>query len=256
MMIHLIMDNSTAIAYINHLGGTRSSTLCSIATDLRSWCQDRKLFLLASHVPGVQSTLADHLSRSLVDRHDWMLNKSVFKKQYTLWGPLVVDLFATRVTTQLPRFFSWKLDPQAEAIDAFVQTWTGFRGYANPPWSLIGRCIQHIKGNGSASNPSLAITTMVCSTSSSVAGPAEDTPGIEDLIVTFQETELPFPDGLPQLVAWLVSGDTTARRACRPELSHYCSPLGETQPIRTTFLPGTFGRGSAQTITETLFLLL
>ena len=101
MMIHLRLDNSTAIAYINHLGGTRSSTLCSIATDLWSWCLDRKLFLLASHVPGVQNTLADHLSRSVVDRHDWILNRSVFKKLDTRWCPLVVDLKATVVLVTL-----------------------------------------------------------------------------------------------------------------------------------------------------------
>ena len=37
---------------------------------------------------------------------------------------------------------------------------------------------QGTEGNSSASNPSLAITTMVCSTSPAVPGPAEDNPGI------------------------------------------------------------------------------
>ena len=145
MIVQLKMDSSTAIAYINHLGGTRSSALCSIATHLWEWCLDGRIFLLASHVPGVQNTLADRLSRSAVDRHDWMLNRSIFRKLNTLWGPLVVDLFATRATAQLPRFFSWKPDSQAEAVDAFTQDWSSFRGYANAPWSLVGRCIQHIK---------------------------------------------------------------------------------------------------------------
>ena len=34
IVIHLRMDSSTAIAYINHLGGTRSPTLCALASDL------------------------------------------------------------------------------------------------------------------------------------------------------------------------------------------------------------------------------
>ena len=34
-------------------------------------------------------------------------------------GPLEVDLFASRLTTQLPRFYSWRPDPQSEAVDAF-----------------------------------------------------------------------------------------------------------------------------------------
>ena len=32
-----------------------------------------------------------------------------------------VDLFATRLTAQIPRFFSWRPDPETEAVDAFVQ---------------------------------------------------------------------------------------------------------------------------------------
>ena len=108
--------NSTAIVYINHLGGTRSSALCSLATEIWSWCLRKKIFLMASHVPGVQNIIADRLSRSIVDRHDWMLNKTVFRQLNSLWGPLSVDLFATRTSRQLPRYFSWKPDPQEECL--------------------------------------------------------------------------------------------------------------------------------------------
>lgn len=80
--------------------------------------------------------IADTLSRSVAQLD------TVFKKLNSFWDPLTVDLFATRTSKQLPRYFSWKPDPQAEAIDAFAQD---HRGYANPSWSLIGRCIQHIK---------------------------------------------------------------------------------------------------------------
>ena len=40
-------------------------------------------------------------------------------------------------------FFSWKPDPLAKAMDAFKHTWTEFTGYANPPWGLIGCCVQY-----------------------------------------------------------------------------------------------------------------
>ncbi len=65
---------------------------------------------------------ADYLSRTMIDRHDWQLNPVVFQCFNTLWGPLEVDLFASRVTRQLDRFFSWKPDPLAEAVDAFRQS--------------------------------------------------------------------------------------------------------------------------------------
>ena len=54
-------------------------------------------------------------------------------------------MFASHLTHQLPRFFSWRPDPEAEAVDAFTQDWSEIRGYANPPWCLIPRCLTHIK---------------------------------------------------------------------------------------------------------------
>uniref|UniRef100_A0A1X7THM9 Uncharacterized protein n=1 Tax=Amphimedon queenslandica TaxID=400682 RepID=A0A1X7THM9_AMPQE len=50
---------------------------------------------------------------------------------------LEINLFATRLSHQLPRFYSWRPDPLAEATDAFLQDWRPVRGYANPPWNLI-----------------------------------------------------------------------------------------------------------------------
>ena len=68
------------------------------------------------------------------DRTDWMLAHQVFQKINQIFGPLEVDLFVSRLTHQLPRFFSWRPDPLAEATDAFQQDWRRVRGYANPPW--------------------------------------------------------------------------------------------------------------------------
>ena len=44
--VHLKIDNSSAIAYINHLGGTRSTTLCVLVVrELWAWCLDRKIVI-------------------------------------------------------------------------------------------------------------------------------------------------------------------------------------------------------------------
>ena len=58
-------------------------------------------------------------------------------------GPLSIDLFASRLTTQLQNFFSWRPDPEAIACDAFFQNWSTIQGhlYANPPWPLIGKAL-------------------------------------------------------------------------------------------------------------------
>jgi hypothetical protein len=55
-----------------------------------------------------------------------------------------VDLFATRLNTQLSRFVSWQPDPDAEAIDAFMLDWREHSCYVFPPFSIVNRCLQKL----------------------------------------------------------------------------------------------------------------
>jgi len=129
------MDSTTAVAYVNKLGGTVSPRLISIVRELWLWCMNRDTILVAEHLPGVLNVIADKKSRVMRDCSDWMLNPRIFYKINQRWGPLEVDLFASRLTTQLQRFFSWRPDPEAKALDAFIQDWSSIqgKGYANPP---------------------------------------------------------------------------------------------------------------------------
>jgi len=128
----LYLDSTTAVAYITHLGGTVSAQATSLAKDLWIWCLEKNITLTAQHLPGRENSVANSESRVMKDRSDWRLNPAVFRKIQTTMGPLEVDLFASRLTSQLPKFFSWRPDPQAEATDAFLQDWRNLRGYANP----------------------------------------------------------------------------------------------------------------------------
>ena len=147
MTVLLRMDNMSAVTYVNKLGGTVSQSLTAITKDLWLWCLQRDITLIAEHLPGVQNTIADKESRVMKDRTDWMLNPEVFHRIDRLLGPLAVDLFASRLTNQLPRYFSWRPDPEAEAMNAFSQQWDklGGKGYANPPWNLVGRTLSQVQ---------------------------------------------------------------------------------------------------------------
>jgi len=132
LSILIRIDNTTVVAYINHLGGTASRELVTLTRDLWMWCLERNIYITAQHLPGAQNTTADAESRSLKDRADWKLNPVIFQRIDHTFGPLEIDLFATRLTTQCPCYFSWQPDPYALSTDAFLQTWTDLRGYANP----------------------------------------------------------------------------------------------------------------------------
>ena len=139
------LDNVTAVTYINHKGGTASNLLCQLAITIWNWCIARNISLTAEHLPGHLNAIADQESRSVQDRCNWMLNPDIFQRIKEMMGPLEVDLFASRLSKQLPRFYSWRADPEATATDAFMQDWSQQRGYANPPWCLIHRCLSKVK---------------------------------------------------------------------------------------------------------------
>ena len=119
MSILLRIDNTTAVAYINNLGGTASKELVILTRDLWMWCLERNIHIAAVHLPGVLNTVADTESRQMLDRTDWKLNPVIFQKINNLYGPLDMDLFASQLSTQCPHYFSWRPDPYALATDAF-----------------------------------------------------------------------------------------------------------------------------------------
>ncbi len=53
--VELRIDNTSAVSYINRLGGCKSGDLCSISLRIASWCEIRRLSLSAVFVPGVMN---------------------------------------------------------------------------------------------------------------------------------------------------------------------------------------------------------
>uniref|UniRef100_A0A1X7V3M5 Uncharacterized protein n=1 Tax=Amphimedon queenslandica TaxID=400682 RepID=A0A1X7V3M5_AMPQE len=94
--------------------------------------------------------VADMESRSMNDRSDWRLDRSVFLKIDKIYGPTELGLFTSRLTNQCRRYFSWQhADPLAEATEAFIQDWTTVKGFANPPWNLVQRVLTKAQTQGS-----------------------------------------------------------------------------------------------------------
>ncbi|KZS20625.1 Uncharacterized protein APZ42_012631 [Daphnia magna] len=92
--VRLILDNSTAVAYINHGGGTRSLALTRIAKELVAWCEKKELPVEAVHIAGKLNVEADAESIAEPDASDWKLDEEVFRNIYRLW-PTNIDLFAS-----------------------------------------------------------------------------------------------------------------------------------------------------------------
>ena len=141
----LLMDNISAVTYINKMGGTHSPMLSYLAKNLWDWCLTHNISVTARYIPGIQNVEADRESRVFLDSSDWKLHPGVFNRLHQKWGPLNIDLFASRLSYQLDQFVSWRPDPLAIHTDAFTLDWATFRGYAFPPFALIGRCLHQIQ---------------------------------------------------------------------------------------------------------------
>lgn len=101
--IHIYLDNSTSVSYINKCGGTRSITLCNLVADITKWCEYRSIRLSAFHLPGSLNLIVDRESRTAMDKSDWKLNSRIFQRILTIWQ-MEVDLFASAWNAQLPIF--------------------------------------------------------------------------------------------------------------------------------------------------------
>lgn len=71
--ILLKIDNSTAIAYINKMGGPRYKNLNNITRKIWSWCEERNLWLFAAYIPSQGNVIADAASRSNNIDTEWEL---------------------------------------------------------------------------------------------------------------------------------------------------------------------------------------
>lgn len=134
--IKLLVDNMTAVIYVNKQGGTKA--LCNdITRQIWLWAEQNNNFLSAAHLPGVDNTLADRESRHFHVDTEWMLDRTVLLELFTIFNTPALDLFASRINHQLERYVSWRPDPTAKAIDAFTLTWNEY-SYVFPPFSLLG----------------------------------------------------------------------------------------------------------------------
>ena len=76
-----------------------------------------------------------------------MLNKVQFTEVVEYFGLPDIDLFASRLNAQLPRYITWQPDPSAENVDAFTVDWGPLWFYAFPPFCLIPKCLQKIRAD-------------------------------------------------------------------------------------------------------------
>ena len=140
--VKLTCDNTCAVAYTKHLGGSQSQICNEIAQSIWFWCRERNVSLAITHISGKLNVEADEMSRKFSDDTEWQLNPNIFKRLIQKTGIADIDLFASCLNCQLRPFISWKPDPEAMAIDAFTVPWNWWTYvYIFPPFNQIQQAI-------------------------------------------------------------------------------------------------------------------
>ena len=123
--INILIDNTATVGAINNMGSSKSLSLHSNIVDIWDWALSKHNWLTASHIPGILNIEADKESRKNETKMEWKLNVELFSSlSHLLHFVPEIDIFASHINTQLSRFYAFRPDPEAEAIDAFSMSWT------------------------------------------------------------------------------------------------------------------------------------
>ena len=143
--VHLTMDSSCAVAYVNKMGGTRSSYLCKEALAIWDLVLARKGWISAYWVPREENEASDLLSKSPIQTWEFGLLPTTASLLWTTFFHPVLDLFASRQFHLLPQYCSWLPDQQALTGDAFSLPRWPDKAYAFPPVPLIRKTLEKIQ---------------------------------------------------------------------------------------------------------------
>ena len=77
--VKILSDNSTAVSYINNMGGSKSIDCNCISKKIWFWCIENNTWLSCSHIAGKFNVEADEKSRVFNDKLEWQLNVNFLK---------------------------------------------------------------------------------------------------------------------------------------------------------------------------------
>ena len=142
--VKLHTDSSVVVSCLRRWGSNKV-LLNEITRSIYFWSIEKKCRVTAVHIAGKENP-ADYESRLDTKGLEWKLDSAVFNKLYNVAGPFDVDLFASRISHQLPYYVSWKNDPGSSECDAMEISWSKFdKIYAFPPFSMLPVVLQKME---------------------------------------------------------------------------------------------------------------
>ena len=116
-----------------------------ITQEIWQYTKEKNIWLSSAHIPGKFNVVADAESRMFETELEWQLNPIIFQSLQDI-SPLTctLDLFASKLNTQLDSYVSYRPDPGAFAVDAFTLNWRKLIFYAFPLFAILPKLLQKI----------------------------------------------------------------------------------------------------------------
>ena len=143
--VTLMMDNTTAVTCVSKMGTSHSVQCNAVTKEIWQLGIKRNIWLSAAYIPGKTNIEADEESRRENQDTEWLLNPDILSDALDrLDVKPEIDLFASRLNRQFPRYVSYKPDLDAEAVNAFTMSWSDVTFCAFPPFCIIPSVLQKI----------------------------------------------------------------------------------------------------------------
>ena len=224
----------------------RSPALTAQALELWAVALTAGVSVTAQHIPGIQNVVADTASRQIETRTEWTLDRKIFQSIYQRFYTPEVDLFASRLNHQVPKYVLRYPDPGALAVDAFLQEWSKWTCQIHPPVVLLPRVLRKIKEDRATAVLLIALNWTGQPWFPDPIQMLVDRPLLLPqrqslLFLSFQPTAYHPLWKSVHLTVWPLSGTVTKQQAFQRKLLTSCWPHGERPPRSGTEGPGELG---------------
>ena len=101
--VQILIDNTTAVFYINNVGGIRCDSINTLSREMWNWAIARGIFISAVHISGQKNITDDFYSRNFNEGTEWSLHPIVFYWLCHSSFTPDIDLFPSRLNATLFR---------------------------------------------------------------------------------------------------------------------------------------------------------
>ena len=131
----------------NLYGGSSGAALQRIVESIFNIADDSSFTFTTIWIPRALNERADLLSHAAYDDHsDYFLPDYVIKRLADRWNlEFYIDVFASKYSALLPRFYSKFYHPEAIGVDAFNQRWPQAALWLHPPINVISLTLEYAK---------------------------------------------------------------------------------------------------------------